>query len=160
MMHDPQPPWWEAVTAEFVYEQGQVHNNLNSVACQPHHQFAPYDQQQHQLLTPSQNLYPNAYHLSQHQSVASTASNSPLGYSSQSSRYSPSCLPSDQFSVPSTPTELYSASPIGAEYLTDYHPTSYAPCDGPRPWNYAYCYGYYGEPACPLINMVDMEDFM
>lgn len=37
---------------------------------------------------------------------------------------------------------------------------TYPPCQGPRPWNYAYCYGYYGEPACPLINMVDMEDFM
>ncbi|KAG4078141.1 hypothetical protein HA402_002193, partial [Bradysia odoriphaga] len=37
---------------------------------------------------------------------------------------------------------------------------TYAPCQGPRPWNFAYCYGYYGEPACPLINMVDMEDFM
>lgn len=37
---------------------------------------------------------------------------------------------------------------------------TYPPCQGPRPWNFAYCYGYYGEPACPLINMVDMEDFM
>lgn len=36
----------------------------------------------------------------------------------------------------------------------------YAPCQGPRPWNYAYCYGFYGEPACPMINLVDMEDFM
>lgn len=38
--------------------------------------------------------------------------------------------------------------------------TTYPPCQGPRPWNFAYCYGYYGEPACPMINMVDMEDFM
>lgn len=36
----------------------------------------------------------------------------------------------------------------------------YAPCQGPRPWNYSYCYGFYGEPACPLVNLVDMEDFM
>lgn len=37
---------------------------------------------------------------------------------------------------------------------------SYAPCEGPKPWNFAYCYGSYGEPACQFANMVDMEDFM
>lgn len=36
----------------------------------------------------------------------------------------------------------------------------YAPCEGPRPWNFAQCYGFYGEPACPLVNIVDIEDFM
>lgn len=36
----------------------------------------------------------------------------------------------------------------------------YAPCQGPRPWNFSYCYGFYGEPACPMVNLVDMEDFM
>lgn len=35
-----------------------------------------------------------------------------------------------------------------------------APCQGPRPWNFSYCYGFYGEPACPLVNIIDMEDFM
>lgn len=36
----------------------------------------------------------------------------------------------------------------------------YAPCQGPRPWNFAQCYGSYGEPACPLVNIIDIEDFM
>lgn len=36
----------------------------------------------------------------------------------------------------------------------------YAPCEGPRPWNYAQCYGFYGEPACPLVDIIDIEDFM
>lgn len=36
----------------------------------------------------------------------------------------------------------------------------YAPCQGPRPWNFAQCYGFYGEPACPLVNIIDIEDFM
>lgn len=36
----------------------------------------------------------------------------------------------------------------------------YPPCQGPQPWNYAYCYGYYGEEPCPYVNVVDMEDFM
>lgn len=53
-------------------------------------------------------------------------------------------------------------SPVQTEYSCGAFPDipTYAPCQGPRPWNFAYCYGYYGEPACPLINMVDMEDFM
>lgn len=37
---------------------------------------------------------------------------------------------------------------------------SYAPCQGPRPWNFAQCYGFYGQPACPLSKIIDMEDFM
>lgn len=35
-----------------------------------------------------------------------------------------------------------------------------APCHGPQPWNYAYCYGYYGEEPCQFSNVIDMEDFM
>uniref|UniRef100_A0A182SZL1 Uncharacterized protein n=1 Tax=Anopheles maculatus TaxID=74869 RepID=A0A182SZL1_9DIPT len=41
-----------------------------------------------------------------------------------------------------------------------YVAANYAPCQGPPPWNYAYCYGYYGQEPCPFVNMVDMEDFM
>lgn len=37
---------------------------------------------------------------------------------------------------------------------------SYAPCQGPKPWNFAQCYGFYGQPACPLAKIIDMEDFM
>lgn len=38
---------------------------------------------------------------------------------------------------------------------------SYAPCRGPRPWNFAECFGFYGEAPCQYANVaVDMEDFM
>lgn len=38
---------------------------------------------------------------------------------------------------------------------------SYPPCQGPQPWNYAQCYGYYGEAPCQFAAVgVDMEDFM
>lgn len=38
---------------------------------------------------------------------------------------------------------------------------SYPPCQGPQPWNYAECYGYYGEAPCQFAAVgVDMEDFM
>lgn len=36
----------------------------------------------------------------------------------------------------------------------------YAPCQGPQPWNFAQCYGFNDEPACPLVNIIDIEDFM
>lgn len=44
---------------------------------------------------------------------------------------------------------------VGADSIT-----TYAPCQGPKPWNFAQCYGFYGQPACPLVNIIDMEDFM
>lgn len=39
---------------------------------------------------------------------------------------------------------------------------SYTPCRGPRPWNFAECFGLYGDaPPCQYANVaVDMEDFM
>lgn len=37
---------------------------------------------------------------------------------------------------------------------------SYAPCQGPKPWNFAQCYGFYDQPPCPLAKIIDMEDFM
>lgn len=66
----------------------------------------------------------------------------------------------------SAPYEYYVADPNmnGSSttypgYFIDNIPT-YPPCQGPQPWNYAQCYGYYGEPPCQFANVVDMEDFM
>lgn len=47
----------------------------------------------------------------------------------------------------------------GGNYFTD-TAESYPPCQGPQPWNFAQCYGYYGEAPCQFANVVDMEDFM
>lgn len=47
----------------------------------------------------------------------------------------------------------------GGNYFTDTAQT-YPPCQGPQPWNFAQCYGYYGEAPCQFANVVDMEDFM
>lgn len=42
-----------------------------------------------------------------------------------------------------------------------YNEQSYVPCRGPRPWNFAECFGFYGEAPCQYANVaVDMEDFM
>lgn len=46
-------------------------------------------------------------------------------------------------------------------YPSYYEYPQYAPCDGgPGPWNFNYCYGFFGEPPCPYANVIDMEDFM
>lgn len=47
----------------------------------------------------------------------------------------------------------------GGNYFTD-TPQTYPPCQGPQPWNFAQCYGYYGEAPCQYADVVDIEDFM
>lgn len=37
---------------------------------------------------------------------------------------------------------------------------THPPCGGPQPWNFAQCYGYYGDAPCQFANVIDMEDFM
>lgn len=45
---------------------------------------------------------------------------------------------------------------------SDQNQMSFPPCQGSQqhPWNFAHCYGFYGEPACQFSNIIDMEDFM
>lgn len=45
------------------------------------------------------------------------------------------------------------------EFYQEITPT-YPPCQGPQPWNFAQCYGYYGEAPCQFADVIDMEDFM
>ena len=51
-------------------------------------------------------------------------------------------------------------------YSEEAYPSYYeypqnAPCEGgPGPWNFNYCYGFFGEAPCPYANVIDLEDFM
>lgn len=48
-------------------------------------------------------------------------------------------------------------------YMEQSYPLpDYPPCVGPPggPWNFGYCYGFYGEAPCPYVDVIDMEDFM
>lgn len=45
------------------------------------------------------------------------------------------------------------------DFYQELTPT-YPPCQGPQPWNFAQCYGYYGEAPCQFADVIDMEDFM
>uniref|UniRef100_A0A182VYM2 BHLH domain-containing protein n=1 Tax=Anopheles minimus TaxID=112268 RepID=A0A182VYM2_9DIPT len=58
------------------------------------------------------------------------------------------------------PPEVVSTVSSASFLEQPYVAANYPPCQGPPPWNYAYCYGYYGQEPCPYVNMVDMEDFM
>lgn len=49
--------------------------------------------------------------------------------------------------------------PSGDQFYQELTPT-YPPCQGPQPWNFAQCYGYYGEAPCQFADVIDMEDFM
>jgi hypothetical protein len=57
-----------------------------------------------------------------------------------------------------------SSAPSAISYNSDnnyFIEQSNAPCRGPQPWNFAECFGFYGDAPCQYANVaVDMEDFM
>lgn len=104
--------WFEAVNAEFFFEQSQVkhvRSNGNRI----------FEENTHQ---PLEHLHEDHHHQRQ------------LNNHLKISNLSAHC---DSKSI-----------------------ISYAPCQGPKPWNFAQCYGFYDQPACPLAKIIDMEDFM
>jgi hypothetical protein len=54
----------------------------------------------------------------------------------------------------------YPAPAQGWVYTGDVYDPMTAPCQGPQPWNYGYCFGFYGDDPCQFTNVVDIEDFM
>lgn len=52
----------------------------------------------------------------------------------------------------------YNSGVQSSNYSGFAHP--FAPCNTPKPWDFGYCYGSYGDSACQMANLVDMEDFM
>lgn len=80
--------------------------------------------------------------------------------------YNTQFIPQPTQNFPLNQTSYYSTSwNRGANFPNHYNPgnfytQTYAPCQGPQPWNYAYCYGSYDEAPCQFSNVVDMEDFM
>lgn len=152
MMHDrlhaqttTSAAWWEAVTSEFVYEREQVlqqQKQQQKLSSQP---YALYDCQQQQQ---QQQLM----HQSYHPILPPVPHFSP---GPPDAPYVAQTTVTDTASLYATPTP-----PAIDAYGCSFPEQTFAPCEGPQPWNYAYCYGYYDEPACPMMNLVDMEDFM
>lgn len=70
-------------------------------------------------------------------------------------------------SLVSSPVPAYThhqpSVPMNPAFMEQPYPLpNYPPCQGPPggPWNYSYCYGFYGEAPCPYVDVIDMEDFM
>lgn len=69
-------------------------------------------------------------------------------------------------SVISNSVNINNFTSTNSAYTTNYnfsYPESlqtHPPCGGPQPWNFAQCYGYYGDAPCQFANVIDMEDFM
>lgn len=146
------PSWFEAVNSEYFYDQNQIQdmktNNHQMYATNmAAHSTANVHDQPLTVLTTSEHSHTSIEYY-QPPDVQSMHFNNNANYLLQTqlqSQSQPSPLPS--LSQP----PMYDD---GSAMLT------YAPCQGPRPWNFAQCYGFYGQPACPLLNIIDMEDFM
>lgn len=128
--------WFEAVHSEFLYEQSQISGmNMfsNQMLQSPDYRQPPNEGEMY--YDPTAQIVPDA-----------------VGY-----------MPMQPNGVPSV--NYLNSSSMAAQQFPPNADQSYplagvAPCQGPRPWNFAQCFGFYGEPACPLLNVIDMEDFM
>lgn len=152
------PTWYEAVNSEFFYEQDQIQKmksnnqhiyangncagagvtNATNRSTNVHEQplvnvVTTAEQQQQQTHTNSNNNNNNNMEY-YHRPMSMHFNND---------------------------TNSYLPLPPPSAYVGDGNAiVSYPPCQGPRPWNFAQCYGFYGQPACSLLNIIDMEDFM
>lgn len=142
--------WFEAVNSEFLYEQQQINNlnffnsndNNNNNQMLQTSDYRNISNDREMYFEPTIQIVPE-----------------PIDFISLNTNCEPNY---DDFSNANANALV---SPPPSQYLPNveqpYHPLAgVAPCQGPRPWNFAQCYGFYDEPACPLLNMIDMEDFM
>lgn len=155
------PTWYEAVNAEYFYDKNQIQDmNSNNhqmyatggsvVAATPHHSVnnVVHEQPLTMLTTAEQT----------HTNIDYYQRPTPMQFSSDAN-YLPTPVPS--LSLPPPPLPSSSTTTTTSYMNGDGNAlVTYAPCQGPRPWNFAQCYGFYDQPACPLLNIIDMEDFM
>lgn len=132
---EPTTSWYDAVNSEFYYEQNQINNmktntNGNTFINSVQNEAIVAHSQSTTMITTAEQLHTN---IQNHLRPISMHFNNNNNGNYTISSYN---------DVPDS------------TYMT------YAPCQGERPWNFARCYGFNGEPACPLVNIIDMEDFM
>lgn len=155
------PTWYEAVNSEFFYDKNQI-QDMNS---NNHHMYATSGV----AAATTHHSVNNVVH-EQPLTILTTAEQThtnidyyqrpiPMHFSSDAN-YLQTAVPS--LTPPSSsPSTLLSSSSSTSYVNGDGNAlVTYAPCQGPRPWNFAQCYGFYGQPACSLLNIIDMEDFM
>lgn len=159
------PTWYEAVNSEFFYEQDQIKkmnsnnqhgyaNSTTAATTATNHSINVHEQpltnveHQHHLQQqqPPQQPPPQQQQIA-HINNSSSNNNGGFYHRPMSMQFS-----NDANNYFPPPPSSYAGD--GSTTL------SYPPCQGPRPWNFAQCYGFYGQPACSMLNIIDMEDFM
>lgn len=143
---DHSPTWIDAVNSEFYYDQHRK-------------QDAHLKNTNNQMYTTASGVANSAFNLPEHILAMATT---PL-------TADPMQKSMDYYQQPPTQMEyirdesssyLPSAALTSSLYGEDSSMATYAPCQGPAPWNFSQCYGFYGQAPCSLVNIIDMEDFM
>lgn len=154
------PTWYEAVNSEFFYEQNQIqkmqstnqHIYVNSASA-----AVSVTATNHSINVHEQPLA-NVDTMAKQQTHTNTnTSNNSSSNSNMEYYHRPMSMHFNNDAnnyFPPPPLPPSSCAGDGNSMMT------YPPCQGPRPWNFAQCYGFYGQPACSLLNIIDMEDFM
>lgn len=138
----PAATWFDAVNSEFHYDQHRkqdvdLNNNHNQ------HVYATASSVAHPVLTVHENPLTPAEPIQ-----------SNVGYYQRPPYGLLSSYINNERGLLSSPS---------SSSMYDQNMTAYAPCQGPPPWNFTnfeQCYSFYGQAPCPLVNIIDMEDFM
>lgn len=147
-----QPTWYEAVNSEFFYEQNQIQDMKSN--------------NQHMYMNSAVSVVPTSPILNVHEQPLTMLSTIEQTHTNIEYYQQPSAMhfnnDANYLSPPPPPPPLQQHLPLPSTSFVDdgNSMVSYAPCQGPRPWNFAQCYGFYGQPPCSLLNIIDMEDFM
>lgn len=145
------PTWYEAVNSEFFYEQNQIQemkskNHHMYTTNMANHTSNVHEQPLTMMTTSEQQIHTGIEYYQRPLNVVNSM------HFNNNANY----LPQSQLQLHSQPQPQPQSQP----YSDGNEMATYAPCQGPRPWNFAQCYGFYGQPACSLLNIIDMEDFM
>lgn len=153
------PTWYEAVNSEFYYEQNQIQDMKST-----NHQIYTTSMVGTSDVTANRSMNVHERPLTKVSTTEQSHTNIEYYQQPISMHFNNDA----NYLTPPPPIPPLSSS--SSSLLPSSSPScfrddgnaivSYAPCQGPRPWNFAQCYGFYGQPACPLVNIIDMEDFM
>lgn len=133
------PTWIDAVNSEFYYDQ---------------HRKQDVQLKTNNMYTTASGVANSTFNLPEHLLTMATATTAEE--IQKNMEYYQRPTPMDYNN-----NDNYLPSPsTSSSYVDDNSAINYAPCQGPPPWNFAQCYGFYGQAPCSLVNIIDMEDFM
>lgn len=141
---DHSPTWIDAVNSEFYYDQHRK-------------QDAHLKNDNNHMYTTANGVANSTFNLPAHILAMATTS-IPVDPMQKCVDYYQQ--PAQMEYIRDESSYLPSAALTSSLYGDDSSMATYAPCQGPAPWNFSQCYGFYGQAPCSLVNIIDMEDFM